>query len=98
MLPRDCSYAILLKEVTTFCPCPKSLPEAKVKSFGLILLTEEVSNQLSIYSALWMLVVTLMKICNVKEQAEQGKSQNVNFEEKKNTRKWDRAKSYVQGD
>ena len=39
-----------------------------------------------------------MKMYNEKEQAEQGKLQNVNFEEKKNTKKWNGAKFCVQGD
>ena len=48
MWPKDWSCDILVKKVTAFCPCPKSLPEAKVKSFGLIPLTEEISKQPSI--------------------------------------------------
>ena len=39
------SCDILAKEVVAFCPCPKSLPEAKVKSFPLILLAEEFSKK-----------------------------------------------------
>ncbi|MGE9574538.1 hypothetical protein ACQP3C_26175 [Escherichia coli] len=45
MLPRDCSCNILVKNVAAFCPCLNSLPEAKVKSFGLIPLAEETSKQ-----------------------------------------------------
>ena len=33
--PRDCSCDILAKNVAAFCPCLKSQPEAKVKSFVL---------------------------------------------------------------
>lgn len=33
----------LVKNVTAFCPCPKSLPVAKMKSFELIPLAEELS-------------------------------------------------------
>ena len=40
----------------------------------------------------------LIKNYNEKQQAEQGKLQNVNFEEKKSTRKWNGAKFCVQGD
>ena len=29
MLSRNVSYKILMKKVAAFCPCPKSLPEAK---------------------------------------------------------------------
>ena len=42
-------------------------------------------------------MATLIKIYNEKEQAEQIKIQNVQIE-KRSTRKWDRAKSCVQGD
>ena len=45
MLPRNHSWDVLVKNVAAFCPCPKSLPEAKVKSFGLIPLAEEISKQ-----------------------------------------------------
>jgi hypothetical protein len=31
----DCSY-VCVKNVAAFCPCPKSLPEAKVKRFLLL--------------------------------------------------------------
>ena len=31
MWPRDCSCGSLVKNVAAFCPCPKNLPEAKVK-------------------------------------------------------------------
>ena len=98
VLPRDWSYDILVKKVAAFCPCPRSLPESKVKSFGIILLAEEISKQPSRDSEVWLLVVILLKICNKKEQAEQGKLQKVNFEKQKSTRKWNGAKSCVQGD
>ena len=60
MLLRDRSCDILVKNVAAFCPCPKSLPEANVKSFGLIPLVEEVAKQPSILRslALWLLVST----------------------------------------
>ena len=41
ILPGDCSYDILVKNMVAFCPCLKSLPEAKVKSLLLIPLTKE---------------------------------------------------------
>ena len=87
MWPRDCSCDILVKNVAAFHHCPESLPEAKVKSFGLILLAEEISKQPSIDSVMWFLVVTLMKIYNKKEQVQQSKSQNENFEAEMSTRK-----------
>jgi hypothetical protein len=75
--------------VAAFCPCltsplhkKRNLSEAKLKSFGLMTLAE-ISRQPNIDSVLWLLVVTLMQIYNEKEQAEHGKMQNVEFEEKK---------------
>ena len=69
-----------------------------MKNFGLIPFAEEISKQSNIISVMWILVVTLMKIYNEKEQAEQGKLQNVKFEEERSTRKWNTAKSCIQGD
>ena len=51
----------LVKSVPAFCPCLKSLPEAKVKRIELIPLVEEISKQLSIDSAMLLLVLTIMK-------------------------------------
>ena len=44
----------------------------------------EISRQHSIECVVWLLVFTLMKIYNEKEQAEQEKIQNVQFEEVEN--------------
>ena len=52
ILPRDCSCNILEKKVVAFCPHPKSLPETKVKSFGLSPLAEETSKKPTIDSAM----------------------------------------------
>ena len=49
---------ILVKNVAGFCPCLKSLPEAKVKRFQLIALTKEISEKSSID---FVLQLTLMK-------------------------------------
>ena len=94
MLLRDCSYDILGENVTAFCPCLKSLPEAKVKSFGLISLAEEISKQPSIDFVMGLLVLTLMKIHNKKEQTEQEKY----VKRKRSTRKRSRAKFSFQGE
>lgn len=69
MWPTNHSCGILLKNLAAFYPCPKSLPKVKVKSFGLIPLAKEISK----HSVVWLLVLTLMKIYNEKEQAEQEK-------------------------
>ena len=58
-----------VKCMAAFCPCQKSLPEAKVESFGLIPLVEETSKQCNLDTVGWLLVLTLMKIYNEKEQA-----------------------------
>ena len=54
---KDCFCGILVKNVATFCPCLKSLPEVKVKRLGLIALialTKEVSKQPSRDFVLWL--------------------------------------------
>ena len=54
---RDCFCGILVKNMATFCPWLKSLPEAKVKRLGLIALialTKEVSKKPSRDIVLWL--------------------------------------------
>lgn len=53
----------------------RSLPEAKLKSFGLISLAEEISRHPNNDSVTWLLVITLRKICNKKEQGRQKETQ-----------------------
>ena len=76
----------------------KNLPEAKLKSYGLTALTEEISRPSSIDCVCLVMVAMLMWICDGEEQAEQGKLKNVQFEEKRSTRKCNGAKSSAQGD
>ena len=54
MWHKDCFSGILMKNVATFCPCLKSLPEVKVKRFRLNKLTKEVSKQPSRDLVLWL--------------------------------------------
>ena len=58
MWHKDSFCGILVKNVATFCPCLKSLPETKVKSIRLIALTREVSKKPSRDFVLWL---SLMK-------------------------------------
>jgi hypothetical protein len=58
MWHKDCFCDILVKNVATFCPYLKSLPEAKVKRLRLIALTKEISKNLSRDFVLWL---SLMK-------------------------------------
>lgn len=78
------------------CPCPKHLPEPKLKSFGLITLTGEMSRQLCIDCVEWLLIVTLRKIHREKEQFTQRQIGHVQIEEKRNTKKKNVAKFAVQ--
>ena len=55
--------------MVAFCPFPKS-PEVKVKRFRLGLLLEKISKEPGIDSVVRLLVATLMKIYNEKEQTE----------------------------
>jgi hypothetical protein len=45
---RDSSCAILAKDLTAFYLCLKSLPEARVKKFRLLVLANKISKQPSI--------------------------------------------------
>jgi hypothetical protein len=57
---------ILVKNVAAFCPCLKSLPDAKVKRFILIAMTKEVSKKPNRDFVLWL---SLMKCFEQAEQA-----------------------------
>ena len=59
---------------------------------------QEISRQRSINFVMWLLMVTLMQIYNEEEQAEEGKIQNEKFEEKRRTRKCNRAKTSARVD
>jgi hypothetical protein len=59
---RGCSCNILVMNIATFCPSPKNLPEAKLKSFGLMSLAEEISRQPRIDSVMWLITASLMQI------------------------------------
>ena len=59
---RGHSSTTLAKKVAAFYPFPKNPPETKLKSYGLMVLVEEISKQPSIDSVMWLLVLTLMKI------------------------------------
>ena len=61
-------------------------------------LAEDISRQPSIDSVMWLLVITLMQTNHEKETAGQRETQNDIFEEKRSTRKCNRAKSRAQGD
>jgi hypothetical protein len=58
MLHRDSFCDILVKNVSAFGSCLKSLPKSKVKRFILIALTKEVSEMLNRDFVLWL---SLMK-------------------------------------
>lgn len=73
----DHSCHSLANNIACFCLHTKNFPEAKLKSYGLISLAEEVQRQPDIDSVVWLLVMTLMQICNKKGQPEQKEMQNV---------------------
>lgn len=58
----DHSCKILAENLAAFCPCPKILPEAKLKSLGLMALAKEISKQADPDCVVWLLVITLMQI------------------------------------
>ena len=53
-----------------------------MKSCRLTVLAKEILKQPSIDSIVWLLVFTLLKSYNKREQAEQGKIQTVEYKEK----------------
>jgi hypothetical protein len=59
----ECCLKIVVKNVVAFCPCPRSLPEAKVKRFRLTALTNEVLKQPSIDSVLWVSLLGIAFCC-----------------------------------
>lgn len=75
-----------MKNVNDFSSSLKNLPEAKLKSFGEMALTQEISTQPSIEFIIRISVATLIHIFNEKEKSEQGKIQNIQFEEKCSSR------------
>ena len=46
--PRDHSFNILVKNMAAFYPFPKSLPEAKLKNYGLTALQRTFQNNLAL--------------------------------------------------
>ena len=68
--PGGCFYGILMKNMTTFCPFLKSLPDAKVKRLGLIVLTKEVSKKPSRDFVLWLSLMkrSLNKNCKLRKE------------------------------
>ena len=74
--------------MAVLCSCPKQLFEAKVKSFGLIPVAKGISKRPNTDYVGWLLVFTRTRFYE-KEQVEQVKMQNVQVEEKGETRvKW----------
>ena len=54
----DYSYNILAKKMAVSLSCSKNLPESKLRSFGLLILAEEISRQPSIDCVMWLLVIS----------------------------------------
>lgn len=59
---------IVSQRMWLLLPHPKNLPEAKLRSFGLISLAEETSMDSLMLTLLWLLVITLMQMFNGKEE------------------------------
>jgi hypothetical protein len=82
-----CSLGIVLVlENACFLACQKkNLLEAKLKSYRC--LKEDISKQSSIDCIVLLLVASIMKVYNEKQQAKQGKIQNVYLEDKQRINK-----------
>ena len=83
-----------MKNVAAFSSCSKNCLGAKWKSLRLMALTEESSRQPRFDFVTWPLLDRSM----MKKSKLSKKIQNAQFEEKRITRKFSRAKHNVQGD
>lgn len=68
---------MLVKSWPASCLCPSNLPEAKVKSRGLVSPVEAISRQHNIESVTWLILISLKQICNEKDQTGQKETQIV---------------------
>lgn len=94
----DTSYDSLAKNVPAFCACPKNLLETNLKSFTLISWAEEISWEPNISSVMWLFVIIIIYIYSKKkkkknktknkEQMRQKAIQNLLYNEKQSTRKF----------
>lgn len=66
----DHSCHLLATNVSTFSSCPKNLLEAKLKSFRLMALVEEISRWPSIDCVTWLLLIMVMQIYNGKKSKQ----------------------------
>ena len=70
MWHKDCFCGILVKNVAAFCPCLKSLPEAKVKRFIVTELTKKISKEPSIDFVLWFSLMKSVLMRSIKLRKE----------------------------
>lgn len=68
--------------MTVFCPGPKNMPEAKLKTNGLISLVEGISSQHIVSCMALLLLITLMQVSTMK-RSNREKNANVQFEEER---------------
>ena len=59
-----------MKNVAAFCPCLKSLPEAKVKRFIVTELTKKISKEPSIDFVLWFSLMKSVLMRSIKLRKE----------------------------
>jgi hypothetical protein len=73
---------MVTKNLSTFCPCPKTLWVAQFKYDELINVVEEISKQLSIKDMAWFFLVTFSQIYseNCEQKAEQKVLKNLHFD------------------
>lgn len=80
----SCDYYFFRKNIASFYPCPKNLPEAKLKSNGLIYLVVEISREPNIESVMWLSVITFNK-SSMKNSKWGGKKYKTYSSERKRT-------------
>ena len=79
ILPKIILVVFLIKIVTAFCPCPKSLPGDKVKRSRLIAWTKEVSKKLSLDFVQWFALTGSILIKHNKLKKEKYKIHGSKF-------------------
>lgn len=85
---------IFQQNMAGFCSCLKSLPQAKLKSLGLIALAEGISKQTRMDSIMCFQCSLLCR--SIVKRSKLSKGQNIQFQEKRGPRKQNNAKSCVQ--
>lgn len=73
----------MARNLDAFCPCPKNLPETKLKTNGLICLMEKISRQYNVESMVRLVVIMHVQVYNTGKQVSQEEIQDAHSLERK---------------